>query len=149
MKPSTLKRLRPKRKPPGLRPLPVPKRPLTPGQTLGAQVTPPGAIVDLPGAYLPPDHMTIFRVYMLNEPKPFAPPCNIGMVEWRWRAVFNEAGDQVLLHSPCYIDGDFIVEPLSVMASKPEQYTTVITLEDGRRFRVRYENPPGWAGLAK
>lgn len=147
MKPSTLKRLRPKRKPPGLRPMPLPKRPLTPAEQLGAQVTPPFPIVDLPGYYMPPDHMDISRAYALNDPKPFEAPCFIGSPEWQWRAVFNEAGNKVVLHSPCYVDGSPIVTPLSVMASKPEQYTTVITLNDGRRFRVRYENPPGWANL--
>lgn len=145
----TLKRLRIRRPGPGLRPRPLP----LPGPKQRQPAVPaPQPIVDLPGAYMPPDWQLIDGLYMSNDPKPFVAPCNILTPEWQWRAVFNEAGDKVILHSPCWVDMggymDYDVKPSSVMSSTEEMYTNVIKLADGRRYRVRRENPPGWAGLS-
>jgi len=144
-----LKKIKQRKPRPPRQPLPTP---LPPPRTRQPAVNAPLPIVDLPGAYMPPDWNVITNVHALNSPPPFeAPDCDFFQPEWKWRAVFNEAGDKLLLHSPCWVNmgyySDFDVKPDSVMASFQETYTNVITLQDGRRYRVRREIPPGWYGL--
>lgn len=106
-------------------------------------------IIDVPSAYLPPDWKVIHDLWVLN--KPFQIPCPITMSEWQWRAVFNEDGSQVLLHSPCLKDfGTYVgfdKQPSNVRTVEKSASTAVVTLYDGRRYRVTLGNPPGWSGL--
>ena len=136
------------------------KRPKTPGRKprkparkpmLGRQqksTKPPSVSIKDLDAYMPPDWQVIHDFYMMSELKPFSPPCSISMPEWQWRAVFNKSGSHVLLHSPCWVDMgyyyDFDVQPQDVMSKEVQGDKAIISLADGRMYRVHHKNPPGW-----
>jgi hypothetical protein len=105
------------------------------------------AIVDKPTWYSPPDWQIIADAFMGTNP-PFIPPANMSMSEWQWRTVFNQSGTHVLLHAPLWVSMghymDFDVQPMDIVAKHVEGNKAVITLANGKRYRVNNANPPGW-----